>query len=46
MPFGSLMNAFGNINQGKGMDYVAFEQASKNILKWLKVLLKSNMKKV
>lgn len=40
MPFGSLMNAFGNINQGKGMDYVAFEQASKNIFKMAKSFVK------
>lgn len=40
MPFGSLMNAFGNINQGKGMDYVAFETASKNIFKMAKSFVK------
>lgn len=44
MPFGSLMNAFGNINQGKGMDYVAFETASKNIFALAKSFVQAQQK--
>ncbi len=31
MPFGSMMNAFGQINQGKGMNIDDFSKASKKI---------------
>ena len=31
MAFGSMMNSFGNVNQGKGMDVEAFKIAAKTI---------------
>jgi hypothetical protein len=40
MPFGSLMNAFGNINQGKGMDYKDFEKSAKDIFSLAKSFVK------
>ena len=36
MAFGSMMNAFGNINQGKGLSMEEFEKASDKIFKLAK----------
>ena len=33
MPFGSMMNAFGQINQGRFMDYETFENVAKSLFK-------------
>jgi len=33
MAFGSMMNAYGRINEGKGMDLASFEVASSQIFK-------------
>ena len=36
MPFGSMMNAFGQVNRGAGMDLTKFEEASKVIFQLAK----------
>ena len=40
MAFGSMMNAFGQINRGKNLDMVAFEVATKKIFEMAKEFTK------
>ena len=45
MPFGSMMNAYGQINQGKGINSVEFLRAVENIYGKAKSLIDRSLQK-
>lgn len=44
MPFGSLMNAWGQINQGKGMDLEEFKKSAEELFKLSLKMIKEAIK--